>query len=260
MFICCVCLTFDEILYPIIQEHVALFEECTSIRATKTDFLCPKCLDRLKQAYDFRIEALKGYQELQKRLLEAKDIVKDEPIETEVLDIEDQNTVTDCLIERQLEDMQGEIDSESDHKREEEIIEYVVYETEIVEETEALESQTEDYDSDHLVIHDESEDIPENEEDFVDVEEEYLIENFEDQHSEKPQLSNENSIEATKTHSKQKQKGVPSLKSIRAKEAWTEDAKKFLIKHCPYCFFHDKSKAIMMTHVQKHIGEFLVVI
>lgn len=253
MFICCVCLTFDELLYPIIQDHVTLFEECTSIRANQTDFLCPKCIERLKLAYEFRIEALNGYQELQKRLLEAKEIVKDEPIETEILDIDDQRSViNESLIERE-EEKQGELENENDLKKEEAIIEYVVYETENIDDSEILETQNEDYDSDHLVIHDESEDILESVEDFVEVEEEYLIENFDDQYSEK--LSFEKSVITSKTQTKQKTAPL-SLKSIRAKQAWTEDAKKFLIKHCPYCFFYDKSKAIMMTHVQEHIGEF----
>lgn len=44
-----------------------------------------------------------------------------------------------------------------------------------------------------------------------------------------------------------------SLRSIKAKMAWTEETKKFLIKNCPYCFYYSKNKIEMRDHIQEHL-------
>lgn len=44
-----------------------------------------------------------------------------------------------------------------------------------------------------------------------------------------------------------------SLRSIKAKMAWTEETKKFLIKNCPFCFYYSKNKIEMRDHIQEHL-------
>lgn len=193
MFICRVCLTLEDNLYPIIPLYLKSFTDCTGILDIKSnDFLCPSCIAKLNEVQSFRSEALKSNEFLKSNniheLINAE--IKREPVDSSEIysETEEMNTGVEML--------------------EEEIIEWP-------------------YDEDIGVL----------------------------KINMKPQVFNiqKEIVQEIPKEIEHKIDLHKSLRSIKAKIAWTEETKRFLIKNCPYCFYYSKNKIEMRDHIQEHL-------
>ncbi|XP_063700535.1 zinc finger protein 888-like [Culicoides brevitarsis] len=196
MFICRVCLTLEDNLYPIIPSYSTQFTECTGIADLKnTDFLCPSCIRKLNDAQTFRSEALKS----------------------------------DEILKNNLQDL---INAEIKKEPEEEFIEERLLDENLLPEMTNLEVLDDEVLDEELAMPFEG---PSG---VLEVTLKRKI---------VPPYENVSIIEAVDVNV------AKSLRSIKAKMAWTEETKKFLIKNCPYCFYYNKNKVVMKDHIQEHL-------
>lgn len=86
MFVCRVCLTFKDNLFPI-QDYVEQFFHITGLQIERDALMCPACIRQLDEAYNFRQQALKADRFLKRRKAESQQqlsglsVVKEEPLD-----------------------------------------------------------------------------------------------------------------------------------------------------------------------------------
>lgn len=176
MFVCRVCLTFEDNLFPI-SEYDTAFHLITSLVVERDALMCPTCIRKLNEAYTFREQALKADKTLRQLKAEfEQQQIKEEPIDELEIDLKTLLDTKDCP-----SIASGSRDDPIEPEEAEAEIEFALISTERVNRQEA-------------------------------------------------------------TGSRLRRRGYNRLRA-------------FEIKNCPYCFYYNKDKRLLLCHIQNHIRE-----